>query len=435
MQSREELLVLLIEDDPDLMELEQLLLESEDFLVVTARDGHRGLRLLQVIQPDIIVTDMMMPVLDGFGFMKQYKERPGADVPIVAVSAFEPYLEQAIELGATAGLQKPLEMSKLTALIRDIVRGESVAARQPGPQSTAEEESARLRAIFDLRLDQPAPETSIQTFVDSVALHFDVPISLLSVVTEDQQFWSASCGLPQDLEEARGGPRSESFCTHAVAARAALVVQDTAANPFFRDNPLVTRRGLRFYAGVPLIARHGEALGTLCLLDYQARTFTHFDLELLGVFGNRILAELEWRERRQQSAAPPGAFRYLEYIDTELDIFGKASFMQIAEIEGARAAELKIPIACAILAVPYRRLTEVAEQLRARSSLGLIGRLGHARLGWIVPAFTAADAHAAAKEIAGPHGFAESVELGRFSYGVRTALRQLELGLGDAGLA
>jgi GAF domain-containing protein len=62
-----------------------------------------------------------------------------------------------------------------------------------------------------------------------------------------------------------------------VAARAALVVQDTLDNPFFRDNILVRAKGLRFYAGVPLISRHGEALGTLCVLDQHARTFTHKD--------------------------------------------------------------------------------------------------------------------------------------------------------------
>lgn len=432
MQPRERILVLLVEDEPDLMELEQMVLEDEGFLVVTARDGERALRLLDVVRPSVIVTDLMMPVLDGFGLIERCRER-SETVPMIAISSFEGYLARALELGAAGAVPKPLDIGQL---VRHIDRAVASEPAPPlSPSVTAEDEAARLGAVLDLALDQPAAEPSLQRFIDVVARNFGVPIALLSAITQDQQFWSASCGLPADMAEEGGGPRGESFCTHAVAARAALVVQDTVANPFFRDNPLVTDRGLRFYAGVPLIARHGEALGTLCLLDYQAHRFTHFDLELLTVFGNRVLAELEWREHRRSPEIPRGAFRYLDYVDTDLNVFGKLGFEEIAEVEGARAAELKIPIACAVMAVPYRRLETLVQELTSRSPVGLVGRLGHARIGWIVPGQTSQQARAEARELAGPHGFAAAVELGRFSHDVRTALRQLEADLGDAGLA
>ena len=428
----ERTLVLLVEDDADLLEMEQVLLEMQgDFVVVTARDGRHALNLLDAMEPDIVVTDIMMPVLDGFGFLREY-ERRGHTAPVIAVSAFAPYLDHARALGADAVLLKPFEPDALVALIRWRLADRRQAE---SPHLATPDEEARLRAILDLNLDQPAPEPALQRFMDEVAAYFEVPIALISVVTADRQLWTAGCGIPEDLAEARGTPRQESFCTHAVAARAALVVQDTLDNPFFRDNVLVKTRGLRFYAGVPLIARHGEALGTLCLIDFHARPFTHKDLELLSVFGRRVLAAIEQREHTASPDIPPGAFRYLEYFDHDLEIFGAAGFLDLAVVEAARAVETGTSLACVVLAVPLRRLREITDALRARHPHSLLGRLGQARLGWLVPGLSADQAREDALAIAAPHAFVEALDLSGYAGAVPTMLHSLEQSLGDAGLA
>jgi GAF domain-containing protein len=197
----------------------------------------------------------------------------------------------------------------------------------------------------------------------------------------------------------------------------------------------VKTRGLRFYAGVPLIARHGEALGTLCLLDFKPRRFTYFDLELLSVFGKCVLSAMERREKRTATEVPESAFRYLQYIDEELDVFGKAAFNDLATAEGARASEVGDKVSCVAVAVPARRLKATAETLRSRQARSFIGRLGHARLGWLVPGWTAEQSRTAALQAAGPHAFAEAVELDRYPGAARLALATLETALGDAGLA
>ena len=427
-------LVLFVDDDPDILDIGQLLIESQENLVmISARDGQRALRLLDVVEPDLIITDMMMPVLDGFGFLSAYKARPET-VPIIAVSAFEPYLEHALQLGATTVLPKPFESATLIKLIRQLLAGQKPAERPPPLPPAGEEE--RLRAILDLRLDEPAPEPELQRFMDDVAAYFEVPIALFSVITHDRQFWTAGCGIPEDLTASRSTPRQQSFCTHAVVARAALVVQDTLENPFFRDNVLVETRGLRFYAGVPLITRLGEAVGTLCILDFQPRHFTHKDLELLSVFGRRVLAALEWRESASSSDIPHGAFQHRDYIDQDLGVFGAAGFRDLAVVEAARGTETDTPVACVILAIPLRRLREVAGLLRSRYPRSLIGRLGHARLGWLVPRLTATEAREEALATAGPRVFAEAADLGHHSgAAVTTFLDALTQSLGDAGLA
>jgi DNA-binding response OmpR family regulator len=428
----EEVLVLLIEDDPDLNELAQEFLERDGFVVVSARDGERALKLLQFVTPDVVLTDLMMPVVDGFQFLKQYRDRTAQPAPVIAL---RPYVDKAREMGVAAAFTKPVDFRQVSAKIREIAAGETTPAPPPAPLVGDPDEAGRLRQIFELKLDEVAPEQSLRDFIDLVAAHFGVPIALISIVTEDRQFWTAGCGIPQDLSAARGTPRRESFCTHAVASRAALVVQDTRENPFFRDNPLVTGRGVRFYAGVPLFGRHGEAVGTLCLLDYSPRTFTHLDLELLAAFGRCVLAAFEHREHRESPEIPAAAFRYLEHLDEELGILGKAGFMDLAIVEGARASALHEELTCVALAVPPRRLEETIAKLRARQSFTLIGRLGHARLGWLVRGMTVELACEAALEAGGPHSFAEAVRLDLYPGEIPTALSQLEASLGDAGLA
>ncbi|HVI00362.1 MAG TPA: response regulator, partial [Enhygromyxa sp.] len=309
--------MLLVDDEESYLEIARMLLQAEDDLaVVTARDGRCALHLLDVLEPDVILTDMMMPVLDGFAFLREYKQRPNA-APVIAASALVAYLAHARELGADAVLPKPFDAVTLIRTVREVL-----ARREPEVSTgviAIDDETRRLQAILDLQLDRPAPEPGLQKFVEQVAAHFEVPIALFSVVTADSQFWTAGCGIPENLSEARGTSRVDSFCTHSVAARAALVVQDTLENPFFRHNILVEQRGLRFYAGVPLFGRHGEALGTLCVLDGKPHTFTHCDLELLTVFGRRVISVIEWREHVASPGIPVGTFRHLNYIDRELD--------------------------------------------------------------------------------------------------------------------
>lgn len=443
--------VMVIEDEPELRELTQLILESAGNVVITADDGARALRLLDRVQPDVIVVDLMMPVLDGFGFLEAYASRAGA-APIVAVSAFPPYLERAKELGATETLAKPFGPQEITETVRaaarvvDVAGGETASALAAEGDDSADAytqlehdpvvETARVRAIRELGLDEPAPEARLRDFLAEVAAHFDVPIALVNVVDEDVTYSTVSHGTDvRQLGKAHGSARADWFCTHAVAARAALVVQDSSRNPYFRDNPIVKQRGFRFYAGVPLIARHGEAVGTLCILDTKPRGFGHSDLELLSLFGVRVLSALEWREKRRAPEIPDSAFRYLHYFDDELGTFGSSAFKTLASVEAARGMEKRQRVACVALAVPYRRLGAVVDGLTGARPGSIVGRLGHARLGWIVRGLGVGEARQLALDVAGSHAFVEVVRLNRCAGAVPSMLERAEAALGDAGLA
>jgi CheY-like chemotaxis protein len=425
-------LVLYVEDELELAALVTEVLESEGYAAVAAHDGRQALALLERgLEPDVVVTDLMMPNLDGFAFLQRYHERPRPHAPVLVVTAFDAYLRRAREAGAAAALAKPFSIDALLRAVGELLAGRTIA---DAPAAGDGGEEARLAAVFALRLDEPAPTQALAAFTERVARIFDVPICLVSIVTADRQYWHSSCGLPANLAEAGGDPREDSFCTHAVAARAALVVQDAALNPFFRDNVWVRARGLRFYAGVPLFSRRNEALGTLCLLDHGAREFGYFDLELLGVLARRVVAELEWRERAQSPGAPVSAFRHLEYLDDELDVLGRPAFEQALVVESLRCAERRWQMALGAVALAPEALRDAADRLKQAFPRAHIGRLGLARLGVAAVGATVEQVRAGIVGACPPSALVEASAIGGPGTG-RVVLARLERALGDAGLA
>jgi two-component system chemotaxis response regulator CheY len=79
--------ILVVDDEPSLRALTAEALRDEGYEVRTAENGKHALEMLATWTPDVIVLDIMMPVLDGWGFIEKYRKVVGADVPIIGVSA------------------------------------------------------------------------------------------------------------------------------------------------------------------------------------------------------------------------------------------------------------------------------------------------------------------------------------------------------------
>lgn len=81
--------ILLVEDNPTNVELVGFLLEMAGYAVLVAEDGAQGLALAQAEHPDLILSDLQMPVMDGFEMLRHIREDPQLnDVPVIAVTAF-----------------------------------------------------------------------------------------------------------------------------------------------------------------------------------------------------------------------------------------------------------------------------------------------------------------------------------------------------------
>jgi CheY-like chemotaxis protein len=110
--------VLIVEDDADLREMMAQLLSLEGYRAETAPNGRDALRYLERgDRPDVILLDLMMPVMDGWEFRRRQVEDPTiAGVPVVVLSAVDP--SRAGDLGGIAFLKKPLDFDRLLELVR-----------------------------------------------------------------------------------------------------------------------------------------------------------------------------------------------------------------------------------------------------------------------------------------------------------------------------
>jgi two-component system cell cycle response regulator DivK len=104
--------ILIIEDNAANLELAQYLLEHSGHRVLVARDGQEGVEVARRERPDLIICDLQMPVLDGFGVLEQLKrDAHCAAIPIVAVTAFSMSGDErkVRKAGFDGYLSKPIE--------------------------------------------------------------------------------------------------------------------------------------------------------------------------------------------------------------------------------------------------------------------------------------------------------------------------------------
>ena len=114
--------VLIIEDEPVLARLLQLLVEVEWYETIVADDGIRGFAAAQRQAPDAILMDLMMPVMDGYGTLEALRtDERTADIPVVVLSAIvsDAARQRCIDSGAVAIVRKPFDNANLLEALED----------------------------------------------------------------------------------------------------------------------------------------------------------------------------------------------------------------------------------------------------------------------------------------------------------------------------
>ena len=154
-----------------------------------------------------------------------------------------------------------------------------------------ENETARLEALRKCKILDTAPEEAFENITRLAAYICSTPIALVSLVDAERQWFKSKVGI-----DATQVPRDVGFCAHAILQTDVFIVPDTLADPRFATNPLVTSEPyIRFYAGVPLIAASGHALGTVCVIDYVPRELDAQQIEALRTLGDQVVREIEVR--------------------------------------------------------------------------------------------------------------------------------------------
>lgn len=157
-------------------------------------------------------------------------------------------------------------------------------------------EAQRLAALGAYGILDTPPEDDLNDLVRLAAQICAAPIALISLVDERRQWFKAAYGT--NLVETA---REFSFCAHAIQGPDLFVVPDATRHAAFANNPLVLGEPkIRLYAGAPLVTPDGAALGTLCVIDREARDLSPDQANALSVLSRHVMAQFELKRRAQE---------------------------------------------------------------------------------------------------------------------------------------
>jgi two-component sensor histidine kinase len=163
----------------------------------------------------------------------------------------------------------------------------------PGQLDLLVHDRARLTALSDYMILDTPPEPNFDDIVQLAAQLCNTPISLVSLVETDRQWFKAKVGL-----DAQQTPIDQSVCKLGLGASDLLIIPDLTTDARTAENTLVSEDPhIRFYAGAPLIAPRGEVLGMLCVIDHEPRPegLTADQQIMLATLGRQVIQQMELR--------------------------------------------------------------------------------------------------------------------------------------------
>ncbi|HIK08705.1 MAG TPA: response regulator transcription factor [Oscillatoriaceae cyanobacterium M33_DOE_052] len=160
--------LLLVDDEPGLREAVQAYLEDSDFVVEVASNAKEGWEILQRTFPDLVITDIMMPQVDGYQFLKQVREDPRfSTLPVVFLTAKGMTLDriQGYQAGCDAYLSKPFDPEELIAIVQNLLarRAAQTATSSDNPDlANLATQIAEIKGILTGRTPIPQSPSDIK---------------------------------------------------------------------------------------------------------------------------------------------------------------------------------------------------------------------------------------------------------------------------------
>ena len=161
--------ILIVEDEANIRELLRLYLEREGYTVLEAENGVEGIKKWKSDKPDMLLLDVMMPVMDGWAVCREI--RADSDVPIIMLTAKGETADRVsgLEMGADDYIVKPLEMPEVIARVRAVFRR---MAPDDAPEKLSFDNLVIDKQAYDLvikgkRVDAPPKEIELLYFLAS----------------------------------------------------------------------------------------------------------------------------------------------------------------------------------------------------------------------------------------------------------------------------
>ncbi|RXG16176.1 GAF sensor signal transduction histidine kinase [Leeuwenhoekiella aestuarii] len=193
-------------------------------------------------------------------------------------------------------------------------------------------EQDRLLELQQLKLMHTEADPNFDVITRLASAICDVPIALISLIDSDKQWFKSKTGW--DICDTE---RDISFCAHAILQpKDITIIPDSRLDERFKDNPLLTSDyPVIFYAGVPLLTKKGNAIGTLCIIDHKPKSLSKSQIDSLKDLASQVESLFELRKSNLQ----------LREVESLLQKKNE----QLRKFAGTISHDMKMPLANMIL--------------------------------------------------------------------------------------
>lgn len=152
----------------------------------------------------------------------------------------------------------------------------------------------RLAAVRRTGLLDTPPEELFDRLTRLATRILGVPVSFITLVDETRDYYVSQSGFGEPLASTRE-ITGTTFCHNAIPMDRPLIINDTRADPVYREVPTVQSLGVAAYAGIPMITSDGHTIGSFCAVDFQPREWKETDVEVLTELAASTMREIELR--------------------------------------------------------------------------------------------------------------------------------------------
>ncbi|MGB7340325.1 MAG: GAF domain-containing sensor histidine kinase [Phototrophicaceae bacterium] len=166
------------------------------------------------------------------------------------------------------------------------------------------ETQERLNILYELNLLSIDQQGKFDRLTQLVTRILDAPVSLVTTIAKDYQWFIGCTGLKEPYATERRTPMSHSFCEHVVSSKSPLIISDAREHPLVKDNLAIRDLDVIAYLGIPLVTSDDIALGSFCVIDHKPRVWSANDISLMAELASTVMTEIELRSelhKRQQA--------------------------------------------------------------------------------------------------------------------------------------
>jgi len=177
-----------------------------------------------------------------------------------------------------------------------------------------ENELRRIEKLKSYELMGLGKDPELDVFAQAACLITDCPAALIAMMEQETQRIQSCVGIALDTVD-----RKNTVCQYTIMSKEVLIIEDTFNDVRSSSNPLIREGNIRFYAGVPLLDDDGDALGTICVIDFHPKQLSEKQVSSLAELGKAATKILLGKHRKKQAGYFAEIFHLTNNIICVLD--------------------------------------------------------------------------------------------------------------------